>query len=233
MWNIYADRAAELGFQAGPENFGYMQNVYVADTEEKAQEVAKLNLFGGGGAAFARPEWTLPPGYNSKEATRRLARQQAASRGERTAFLGLSANPDQHNEKAAADVSARTRLARGEIDIEEAKRNIYAGYQKAQDSLSLITGTPKTVLPKLKHILEVLRCGAFAISQVNGPATHEDRMMSIKLFAQEVAPALREYAKELGLNDAFQVKPGSRPVSGKRDQVSWPELLPGAKQGAA
>ncbi len=120
----------------------------------------------------------------------------------------MSANPDQHNEKAAADVSARTRLARGEIDIEEAKRNIYSGYQKAQDSLSIITGTPKTVLPKLKHILEVLRCGAFAISQVNGPATHEDRMMSIKLFAQEVAPALREYAKELGLNDAFQVKPG-------------------------
>jgi alkanesulfonate monooxygenase SsuD/methylene tetrahydromethanopterin reductase-like flavin-dependent oxidoreductase (luciferase family) len=233
LWNIYADRAAELGFQAGPENFGYMQNVYVADTEEKAQEVAKLNLFGGGGAAFARPEWTLPPGYNSKEATKRLARQQAASRGERTAFLGLSANPDQHNEKAAGDVSARTRLARGEIDIEEAKRNIYAGYQKAQDSLSLITGTPKTVLPKLKHILEVLRCGAFAISQVNGPATHADRMMSIKLFGQEVAPALREYAKELGLNDAFQVKPGSRPVSGKRDQVSWPELLPGAKQPAA
>jgi alkanesulfonate monooxygenase SsuD/methylene tetrahydromethanopterin reductase-like flavin-dependent oxidoreductase (luciferase family) len=209
-----------------------MQNVYVADTEEKAQEVAKLNLFGGGGAAFARPEWTLPPGYNSKEATKRLARQQAASRGERTAFLGLTANPDQQNEKAA-DVSARTRLARGEIDIEEAKRTIYSGYQKAQDSLSLITGTPKTVLPKLKHILEVLRCGAFAISQVNGPATHEDRMMSIKLFAQEVAPALREHAKELGLNDAFQVKPGSRPVSGKRDQVSWPELLPGAKQPAA
>jgi alkanesulfonate monooxygenase SsuD/methylene tetrahydromethanopterin reductase-like flavin-dependent oxidoreductase (luciferase family) len=232
LWNVYADKAAEMGFQAGPENFGYMQNVYVADTEEKAQEVCKLNLFGGGGAAFARPEWTLPPGYNSKEATRRLARQQAASRGERTAFLGLSANPDQQNEKAA-EVSARTRLARGEIDIEEAKRTIYSGYQKAQDSLSLIAGTPKTVIPKMKHILEVLRCGALAISQVNGPATHEDRMLSIKLFAQEVAPALREHAQKLGLSDPFQVKPGSRPLSGKREQVSWPELLPGAKQPAA
>ena len=231
LWNIYADKAAELGFQAGPENFGYMQNVYIADTEEKAQEVAKYNLYGGGGAAFARPEWTLPPGYNSKEATRRLARLQVATKGERTAFLGLSATPDQDNEKAKSAVSARTRLARGEIDIEEAKRNIYAGYQKAQDSLSIIAGTPKTVLPKLKHILEVLRCGALAISQVNGPATHEDRMLNIKLFAQDVAGPLREFAKELGLTDPFQVKPGSRPLSGTRSQVSWPELLP--KQPAA
>ena len=231
LWNIYADRAAQLGFQAGPENFGYMQNVFVAETEEKAQEVAKYNLYGGGGAAFARPEWTLPPGYNSKEATKRLARQQAAARQERTAFLGLSATPDQHNEKAA-EVSARTRLARGEIDLEDAKRAIYSGYQKAQESLSIITGTPKTVIPKLKHILEVLRCGALAISQVNGPATHQDRMTSIRLFAQEVAPALREFSKELGLNDAFQVQPGSRPLSGKREQVSWPELLPENKPSA-
>jgi alkanesulfonate monooxygenase SsuD/methylene tetrahydromethanopterin reductase-like flavin-dependent oxidoreductase (luciferase family) len=231
LWNIYADRAAQLGYQAGPENFGYLQNVFVAETEEKAQEVAKLNLYGGGGAAFARPEWTLPPGYNSKEATRRLARQQASAKEERTAFLGLSATPDQQNEKADA-VSARTRLARGEIDLDEAKRAIYSGYQKAQESLSIITGTPKTVVPKLKHILEVLRCGAFAISQVNGPATHQDRMTSIRLFAQEVAPALREFSKELGLTDAFQVKPGSRPVSAKRDQVSWPELLPENKPRA-
>jgi alkanesulfonate monooxygenase SsuD/methylene tetrahydromethanopterin reductase-like flavin-dependent oxidoreductase (luciferase family) len=232
LWNIYADRAAQLGYQAGPENFGYLQNVYVAETEEKAQEVAKLNLYGGGGAAFARPEWTLPPGYNSKEATKRLARQQASSKQERTAFLGLSATPDQQNEKAEG-VSARTRLARGEIDLEDAKRAIYSGYQKAQDSLSIITGTPKTVLPKLKHILEVLRCGAFAISQVNGPATHEDRMTSIRLFAKEVAPALREWGKELGLTDAFQAKPGARPLSGQRSQVSWPELLPENKQPAA
>jgi alkanesulfonate monooxygenase SsuD/methylene tetrahydromethanopterin reductase-like flavin-dependent oxidoreductase (luciferase family) len=232
LWNIYADRAAQLGYQAGPENFGYLQNVFVAETEERAQEVAKLNLYGGGGAAFARPEWTLPPGYNSKEATRRLARQQANAKEERTAFLGLSARPEEQNEKAAAAVSARTRLARGEIDLEEAKRAIYSGYQKAQESLSIITGTPKTVIPKLKHILEVLRCGAFAFSQVNGPATHEDRMTCIRLFAQEVAPALREFSKELGLTDAFQVKPGSRPVSAKRDQVSWPELLPETKPQA-
>jgi hypothetical protein len=46
-----------------------------------------------------------------------------------------------------------------------------------------------------------------------------------------VAPALREYGNELGLTDAFQVKPGSRPLSGERSQVSWPELL--AKQPAA
>ena len=70
MFNMYAQAAAELGYQAGPENFGYLQPVFCADTDEKAEELGKNFLFGGGFAHFARPEWMFPPGYNSKEATR-------------------------------------------------------------------------------------------------------------------------------------------------------------------
>src|ERR1700683_2865247 len=77
MYNMYAQRAAELGYQAGPENFGYLQPVFCADTEEKAEEMGKNFLFGGGFSHFARPEWMFPPGYNSKAATRRLAQQAA------------------------------------------------------------------------------------------------------------------------------------------------------------
>src|ERR1700686_3367736 len=85
LWNLYADIAAREGYLAGSENVGYLQHCFVAETEEKAQELGKLHLFGGGGANFSRPEWTLPPGYNSKEAMRRLARQ-ASNYG----FLGVS-----------------------------------------------------------------------------------------------------------------------------------------------
>ena len=41
MLNLYADVAAEEGYQAGPENLGYLQRVVVAETEEKAQELGK------------------------------------------------------------------------------------------------------------------------------------------------------------------------------------------------
>ena len=74
LWDFYNTAAAREGYQAGPENFGYLQPVMVADTQERAEEMGKRILYGGAFAHFARPEWMFPPGYNSKAATRRLAR---------------------------------------------------------------------------------------------------------------------------------------------------------------
>src|SRR5438132_59324 len=111
MVNLYADVAAQEGYQAGPENFGYLQNICVAETEEKAQELAKGFVFGGGFGAFARAEWMFPPGYNSKEATKRLA-------------------------KVFVDPRTGTEIIRftpGEIDIEEVKRSINKNFQSAME----------------------------------------------------------------------------------------------------
>jgi len=231
LWNIYGDTAAQEGYVAGSENFGYLQHVFVAETEEKAQELGKAHLFGGGQGAFSRPEHTLPPGYNSKEATKRLARTMTAGSG---GFLGVSAEQlgrsketaEPGNLQAVAD-STRRRLARGEATIEEAKAAIYKSYQKAQDGLQIITGTPKTVIPKIRRILEVLRPGVFGVFQSQGPVSFEDRMTSIRLLGQEVLPAVREIGKELGIQDPFERKPGSRPYTTgtKRDQLVSLEAL--------
>ena len=74
LWDFYGKAAARAGYQAGPENFGYLQPVMIADNQERAEELGQRLLFGGAFAHFARPEWMFPPGYNSKAATRRLAR---------------------------------------------------------------------------------------------------------------------------------------------------------------
>ncbi len=69
LWNIYRDAAAKEGYQVGPENFGYLQKVYVAETDEKAREIAKWDMFGGAGigySLFGQPQWMFPPGYNSQ-----------------------------------------------------------------------------------------------------------------------------------------------------------------------
>ena len=64
LWNIYRDAAAKEGYQVGSENFGYLQKVFVAETEEKARDLAKWDMFGGAGigySLFGKPQWMFPP----------------------------------------------------------------------------------------------------------------------------------------------------------------------------
>jgi alkanesulfonate monooxygenase SsuD/methylene tetrahydromethanopterin reductase-like flavin-dependent oxidoreductase (luciferase family) len=228
LWNLYGDTAAQQGYTAGSENFGYLQQIFVAETEEKAQELGKGALFGGGAQNFSRPEHTLPPGYNSKEATRRLARQQSDY-----GFLGVTSAKLQESEQASVQDlhkekgNTRERLKRGEVSIAEAKAKIYGNYQKAQDGLQIVIGTPKSVLPKIRLIMETLRPGIFGLFTIQGPVSVQDRLNNVRLMGQEVLPAMREYAKELGIKDPFEVEPGSRPYTAgtKRDSLVDLEAL--------
>ncbi|MDO8434198.1 MAG: LLM class flavin-dependent oxidoreductase [Candidatus Binatus sp.] len=191
LWEYYADEAAKHGYQAGPENFGYVIPTFVAETEARAQELGKGFLFGGGQNSFARVEHTLPPGYNSQDAIRRMSKQPQGS------WLGVSGDKLRgHSEEQ-------------KIDPEAVRARLEPGYKKAQHQLQLIIGTPKQVTSKLKSILSVLRPGAVVVFNVQGPVTNEDRQTSMRLIAQEVIPALREHAKANDLPDALEKPPGS------------------------
>ena len=195
LWDLYADEAAKQGYQAGPENFGYLIPTFVAETEEKAQELGKGFVYGGGQNAFSRPEFTLPPGYNSKGAVRMLARQPGGS------WLGVS--PDKLRQAQAGGDD------QGSADYDEVRRKLTGSFQKAQRNFQVICGTPKTVLPKIKSMLQILRPGIFIFFNVQGPVSNQDRMISMRLLAEEVSPAIREYAKELDLPDPYERDPGS------------------------
>src|SRR5208282_4885597 len=191
LWEYYADEAARNGYQAGPENFGYVMPTFVAETEERAQELGKGFLFGGGQNSFARVEHTLPPGYNSKDAIRRMAKQPQGS------WLGISGD------------KLRGHAEEQKIDPEAIRQKLIPGYEKAQKQLQLIIGNPKSVTAKLKSIMSILRPGAVVIFSVQGPVTNKDRQTSMRLIAQEVIPALREHAKAIDLPDALERTPGS------------------------
>lgn len=193
LWDLYADEAARHGYQAGPENFGYLIPTFVAETEEKAQELGKGFVYGGGQNAFSRPEFTLPPGYNSKGAVRMLARQPGGS------WLGVS--PDKLRQ-AQADEERAT------VDYDDVRRKLASSFQKSQRNFQVICGTPKSVLPKIKMMLQILRPGIFIFFNVQGPVSNQDRMTSMRLLAEEVSPAIREYAKELDLPDPYEREPG-------------------------
>ena len=193
MVKLYRDTAAEEGYESGPENFGYLQRVVVAETEEKAQEMGRAFMYGGGISAFARPEWMFPPGYNSKAATRRLARVSVdPSSGEDALVLKPTNTPEE---------------------LEASRNEIYRRFQGEQDNLQLICGTPDTVIPKIRHIMETIRPGIFSMWHHHGPVGHEDRMTSIRLLGEEVLPAMRSIAEELDLPGPYERLPGSRPLA--------------------
>ncbi len=80
-------------------------------------------------------------------------------------------------------------------------------YEYLTDELSIISGTPKTVIPKLRHVLEYLRPGSIFLWDGDGSMTHEDSMRSLRLMGEEVLPAMREVADELRLDGPFDVHP--------------------------
>jgi alkanesulfonate monooxygenase SsuD/methylene tetrahydromethanopterin reductase-like flavin-dependent oxidoreductase (luciferase family) len=193
LWNMYGKIAASQGYQAGPENFGYLQPVFCADTDEKAEEFGKGFMFGGGFAHFAKPEWMFPPGYNSKAATKRLASQ--AANPNLPGHGGLDHDPETEAELAAL------------------KKSTYDSYGAWQKQRQIITGSPKTMIKKLRYILEVLRPGIFSF-WLDGPYPPNERRRCVELLGKEVMPALREIGHELQLVSPFEMTPGTRRLSG-------------------
>jgi len=197
LWNLYTQTAAKEGYQAGPENFGYLQPVFVGEHQARAEELGKRFLYGGAFAHFARPEWMFPPGYNSKEATRRMARLQAAAN-----LPGKPIHAGGGNET--------------DEELEEIRRGVYAQYEQSKNDLQMIAGTPDYVIPRLRRVLEVLRPGIFSF-WLDGPLAQKDRIRCLELISREVMPAVREIGRELGLTDPFERAPGSVPLPAGRE----------------
>ena len=207
MWNLYTDAAAREGYQAGPENFGYLQPVFVSDNQQRAEELGKRFLYGGAFAHFARPEWMFPPGYNSKEATKRLAR------------LPLAANlPGKPLHEGGGNET--------DEELEVLRNGVYARYEESKRDLQMIAGTPDYVIPRLRKVLEVLRPGIFSF-WLDGPVGYKDRVKCLEMLGRDVIPAMREMGKELGLTDPFQRAPGSVALAKGRqpERVAHPDGL--------
>ena len=159
--------AAEVGYTAGPENRGYLIQVHVSDTEEKAIENARQFMWMQGEfTGLAHPVW---------------AARRATSR--RPTAAPSSSSPP------AAPINPR-----GNADLRAA----------AAPTCMIIAGTPKTVMAKLKRILEETRPGILALWGNDGKVSQEDSLTCIRLLGQEVFPAIREIAKRLDLKSPFE-----------------------------
>jgi len=116
----------------------------------------------------------------------------------------------------------------GEIDYTDVRRKLHAALMRGQQNMQVIVGTPKTIIPKIKTIMGTLRIGIFIILSIQGPVADDERRTSMRLFAEEVIPELKAYAKESGILDPFQRTPGSMKLAAgtRRAPVVNRELMP-------
>ena len=93
-------------------------------------------------------------------------------------------------------------------------------FEEQQEKYTIVSGTPDTVIPKIRHVLETLRPGSVIFWDGDGAMTHEDQMRSLRLMGEYVIPAVREIGKELELFSPFEVNPATgKPVEEESAQA--------------
>ncbi len=183
-------------------------------------------MFGGAGigySLFGQPQWMFPPGYNSKQATKRIARQFTApdsaqgSPWASAATGGTRSAQETRQDVSAAQVEHRSGIwGQAHSSAEATRQQIFGSFPDVEKQFQIICGTPKSVLPKIRKVLECLRPGIFFFWQNDGPITREDRINNIRLLGNEVVPAVREMGKELDLKSPFEVPAGFAPAGGRQ-----------------
>ena len=77
IWEVYDHAAREAGYEAGPEQRGYLIRCHVADNTEKALRNGREFMWMlGEFTGLGHPVWFSPPGYSSAAARRVRAQTQ-------------------------------------------------------------------------------------------------------------------------------------------------------------
>ena len=172
-FQVYKDTAKEEGYEAGPQNFGYLWKVHVDETEELAEETARKFVQGPSNPFLAGNEGTANPALMS--------------------LPGLTSRKRVLPTQAVATANRGGQLSRS--------------FEEQVEDYTIIYGTPDTVIPKIRHVLEYLRPGSVFFWDGDGAMTHDDQMRSLRLMGSDVIPAVREIADELELSSPFDVSP--------------------------
>ena len=192
-YEYYSEVAKEEGYEAGTQHRSYLFKVHVDETEELADAAARKyvegpsNPFLEGNQGIVRPYLQNLPGMTSRTNLLPTVTSFAAarSRGREEAHEAITGQKADEDAIKAADQ--------------------FGTYESQKERMSIITGTPATVIPKIRHVLEYLRPGSIFFWDGDGAMDHEDSMRSLRLMGEEVIPATREMAKEFDLKGPFEV----------------------------
>ena len=194
-FEYYAEVAKENGYEAQSQHRGYLFKVHVDETEELAYDTARKyvsgppNPFLEGNQGEVRPFIQNLPGMTSRTNVLPTAGNLAALR----ARGRVQAQPTLDKPQALTD------------DEGKPDADAFGSYENQLERYTIITGTPDTVIERVKHVLDYLRPGSIFFWDGDGSMSHDDTMRSLKLMGEEVLPAIREYSEELELKSPFEV----------------------------
>ena len=192
-FQLYRDTAAEHGYESGPQNLGYLWKVHVDETEELAEATGRKYVQGPSNPFLAGNEGTVNP-----------------------ALVNLPGITSRRRVLPTQAVATAARGGGGGV-----AGVLGRPYEQQIEDYTIICGTPKTVIPKIRHVLEYLRPGSIFFWDGDGAMTHDDAMRSLRLMGEEVIPAVREIAKELELPGPFEVDPATnKPIDPAPDEAS-------------
>ena len=199
-FDYYAEVAKEEGFEAGTQHRGYLFKVHVDETEALAEEAGRKfisgppNPFLEGNQGQVRPFLQNLPGLTSRKNLLPTVKS----------FAAAAARGRQKAHREATGKTAETKQPKL-----TQRRDVFGTYEEQAAKYSIVSGTPKTVIPRIRHVLEYLRPGTVFFWDGDGAMTHEDSMRSLRLMGEEVLPAVREIADELELRGPFEVDPAT------------------------
>ena len=192
-FQLYRDTAAEHDYESGPQNLGYLWKVHVDETEELAEATGRKYIQGPSNPFLAGNEGTVNP-----------------------ALVNLPGLTSRRRVLPTQAVATAARGGGGGV-----AGVLGRPYEQQIEDYTIICGTPKTVIPKIRHVLEYLRPGSIFFWDGDGAMTHDDAMRSLRLMGEEVIPAVREIAKELELPGPFEVDPATnKPIDPAPDEAS-------------
>ena len=180
-FQLYHDTAAEEGYESGPQNLGYLWKVHVDETEELAEATGRKYVQGPSKPFLAGNEGTVIP-----------------------ALVNLPGLTSRRRVLPTQAVATAARGGGGGV-----AGVLGRPYEQQIADRTIICGTPKTVIPKIREVLEYVRPGSIFFWDGDGAMTHDDAMRSLRLMGEEVIPAVREIAKELDLPGPFEVDPAT------------------------
>jgi alkanesulfonate monooxygenase SsuD/methylene tetrahydromethanopterin reductase-like flavin-dependent oxidoreductase (luciferase family) len=136
----------------------------------------------------------------TEERAMRNARQFMWMQGE---FTGL-AHPVWSSPSGYFSPSNRTAFV--EFAVGRRANPRAAAFEDQLADQQIIAGTPKTVLPKLRRLLEETRPSIVGFWASDGFVSDADARTCIRLLGEDVLPAVREMGNQLGLADPFEAK---------------------------
>jgi alkanesulfonate monooxygenase SsuD/methylene tetrahydromethanopterin reductase-like flavin-dependent oxidoreductase (luciferase family) len=151
--SIYHETAHEVGFEPGPEHFGYLMRCLVADTDEKAQAIGRTFLWTENHRNRGPIEFNDPPGYQSREAMRIKMSRPLIGTGTMGRRMTYEELQEAHNIVVGSPETVIQKLRYVKKDLKPGYILIYGneGNMRHEDVMRSIELFGTRVIPALKE----------------------------------------------------------------------------------